>query len=93
MRKLTFMMLVVLLLAEACGPSTYKTTGKQAGYDDQSMFVEVEETWLWKVVYHKDTKVMYAVSYGSYNQGVFTLLVDAEGKPLIYKGDTYNEQY
>lgn len=93
MRKLTFMMLVVLLLAGACGSNTYKTTGKQAGYDDQSMFVEVEETWLWKVVYHKDTKVIYAVSCGSYNLGTFTLLVDADGKPLIYKGDTYNEQY
>lgn len=53
--------------------------------DDTSMFVEVETTSLWKVVYHKDTKVMYVVSYGSYNYGTFTLLVDADGKPMIYE--------
>ena len=30
---------------------------------------------------------MYAVSLGYYNCGTFTLLVDADGKPLIYKGE------
>lgn len=55
--------------------------------DDTSMFVEVETTTLWKVVYHKDTKVMYAVSDSNYNRGTFTLLVDADGKPMIYEGE------
>ena len=52
-----------------------------------SRFVTVETTSRWKVVVDKDTHVMYAVSYGHYNCGTFTLLVDAEGKPLIYKGE------
>lgn len=51
-----------------------------------SMFIEVEHTTDWRVVYHKDTRVMYAVSSSSYNYGTFTLLVDANGKPLIYNG-------
>ena len=34
----------------------------------------------------KETGVMYAVSCGVYNNGTFTLLVDADGNPLIYKG-------
>jgi len=55
--------------------------------DDTSMFVEVETTTLWKVVYHKDTKVMYAVSDSNYNRDTFTLLVDADGKPMIYEGE------
>ena len=55
--------------------------------DDTSMFVKVETTICWEIVYHKDTKVMYAVSIGSHNSGTFTLLVDADGKPMIYEGE------
>lgn len=55
--------------------------------DDTSMFVKVETTTFWDVVYHKDTKVMYVVSSGIYNDGTFTLLVDADGKPMIYEGE------
>ena len=51
-----------------------------------SRFVVVEEAYRWKVVYDKETLVMYAVSDGAYNIGTFTLLVDAEGKPLKWKG-------
>ena len=50
-----------------------------------SMFVSVERTAGWYIVYHKDTKVMYAVSSGSYNCGNFTLLVDENGDPLLYE--------
>lgn len=55
--------------------------------DDTSMFVIVETTTFWEVVYHKDTKVMYVVSTDSYNHGTFTLLVDGDGKPMIYEGE------
>lgn len=58
------------------------------GEDDTSMFVKVETTTFWDVVYHKDTKVMYVVSTGSYNHGTFTLLVDENGKPLIYDAES-----
>lgn len=57
------------------------------GEDNTSMFVRVETTTCWDVVYHKDTKVMYAVSAGGHSAGIFTLLVDADGKPLIYEGE------
>lgn len=51
---------------------------------NKSMFVELEWTSDWSVVYHKETKVMYAVSQGTYNRGVFTLLVNPDGSPMIY---------
>lgn len=41
----------------------------------------------WYIVYHKETKVMYAVSCGAYNRGVFTLLVNADGTPMIWEGE------
>lgn len=49
------------------------------------MFVLVEDSYDCRVVYHKETKVMYAISTGAHNYGTFTLLVDAEGKPMIWQ--------
>ena len=50
----------------------------------ESMFVVVETSSIWEIVYHKETRVMYAVSYSMYNCGSFTLLVDADGNPLLW---------
>lgn len=52
-----------------------------------SMFVVVESSDIWRVVYHRETKVMYAVSDGYYNKGTFTLLVNADGTPMLYEGE------
>ena len=52
---------------------------------EESMFVMVEETLVWSVVYHRESKVMYAVSGGSYNGGTFTLLVNADGSPMLWE--------
>jgi hypothetical protein len=54
---------------------------------NESMFVVVENGMNYKIVYHRDTKVMYAISRGSYNSGDFTVMVDKYGKPLLYQGD------
>lgn len=50
-----------------------------------STFVIVETGPYWLVVYHKDTKVMYAVSNYSYNYGTFTLLVNSDGTPMTWE--------
>ena len=50
------------------------------------MFIVVERQTNWDVVYHKDTKVMYAISRGGYNQGNFTVLVNADGTPMLWEG-------
>ena len=39
------------------------------------------------IVYDSQTNVEYWLSRDPYNIGSLTLLVDAEGKPLIYKAD------
>lgn len=54
-----------------------------------SQFVKVEGNNLsmFLVVYHRDTKVMYAVSNGTYNSGNFTLLVNPDGSPMLWEGD------
>ena len=49
------------------------------------MFVVLEVGGTYKIVYHQETKVMYAISSGGYNSGTFTVMLDADGKPLLYK--------
>lgn len=83
MKKL-FILLFAAMLFTSCNLSTVE---KQPRLDESSMFVIIEKTGAWNVVYHKETKVMYAVASGVYNVGTFTLLVDREGKPLLYKGN------
>ena len=52
-------------------------------HTNKSSFVRVEDGDSYWIVYHKETKVMYAVSHNT----VFTVMVDAEGKPLLYSED------
>lgn len=56
-----------------------------------NMFVTVESKWSYKVVYCRDTKVMYVISRGDYNEGNFTLLVNADGSPMLYEGSEVQE--
>lgn len=80
---------IVLLLCAlmptltACG--TYLET--VANDKKPSMFIVVESdpTNNWRVVYHKETKVMYAVSGGAYNAGNFVLLVNPDGTPMLWE--------
>ena len=52
---------------------------------EQSRFVQIDKNGWFITVYDRTTKVQYAVSDGYYNMGTITCLVDAEGKPLLYK--------
>ena len=81
--KKVFAVLVafMLFLLPACSTSIDKVND----HTETSMFVEVEVTEYWRIVCHKETKVMYAVSCGV-SFGVFTLLVNADGSPMIYNG-------
>ena len=83
MKKFVILLFASILFA-SCNLSKVE---KEPQLNEASMFVLIEESSIWKVVYHKETKVMYAVSWGSYNMGTFTLLVDKDGKPLLYKGN------
>ena len=54
--------------------------------DDGNTFILVDADYHCWVVYHKDTKVMYAVSRAPNNIGTYTLLVNADGTPMIWEG-------
>ena len=52
-----------------------------------SSFVIVEDAYGYYIVYHRDTKVMYVVSGGSYNRGTFTAMLNPDGTPMIWEGE------
>ena len=41
----------------------------------------------WRIMYDKKTKVMYVMSDGPENRGVFTELVDENGKPKLWENE------
>lgn len=84
MKKLITIVLIALmtLTMSACATRQSVETVKNG----TSRMVEVEEAGVYRIVYDKYTKVMYAVSASMYNYGTFTLLVDANGNPLLYSG-------
>lgn len=84
MKKFLLVIILCLSLFVCFACSTNEVESRQ-DKNKSSMFVIIEKTRNYYIVYHKETKVIYAVSYGSYNCGTFTLLVDSDGKPLLYK--------
>lgn len=91
MKKNLLLLLVIIAGVILTGCNVQYTQDERKSENEKSMFVVVERTMNWYVVYHKTTKVMYAVSKGSYNSGTFTMLCDKDGKPQLWRGDYNNE--
>lgn len=83
MKKLWAIILVLTICFVSLTACTATVEDEDA--NDKSMFVRVESTIGWVVVYHRESKVMYVVSGGSYNQGTFTMLVNADGSPMLWE--------
>lgn len=86
--KKIFVMLVALAIClcfMGCNLATIESAHEQKEEENISMFVEVEVAGTWRVFYHRDTKVMYVVSFGGYNAGNFTLLVNPDGTPMLWE--------
>lgn len=83
-KKLTIGFIVALIVP---GMIFAGCSGEKAEASEKSRFMKVEDHFNWYIYADRETGVMYAVSGGVHNCGDFTLLVDANGKPLIYEGD------
>ncbi len=84
MKKVILIVALIVLVTVLSGCSATVTEKR---IEKESMFVVVESASMYSVLYDRKTKVMYAVSkYGS-GSGVFTLLVNADGTPKLWKGD------
>lgn len=81
MKKLKTILIILVLtgmLFTLAGCTVYTV---ESSAETAKQFILVSDETGFDVVCHKKTKVMYAIS----NYGVVTLLVDAEGKPLLYE--------
>lgn len=91
MKKVYYYLFVILaiicLLIVANGCTSSPKIENTKTYEN-SLFtiIEYNENLHFFVVYMNDTKVMYSISDGLYNRGNFTLLVNKDGSPMVYKG-------
>lgn len=83
MKKAIIILLMSALLA-GCGTSREGEIDSRPA-EGVSRFETVERGLSWFIVADRQTGVMYAVSRGIYNTGTLTLLVDKDGKPLIWR--------
>jgi hypothetical protein len=77
-------LLIVLVMLMFCGCTKSNVEYEQTA--EKSMFVVVERGNDWDIVYHRETKVMYAISRGPYNHGTFCQLVNQDGTPMLWEG-------
>lgn len=86
--KKSFVILITLALfmfgLTGCS-GTKQVSEENVSQTEYSMFIEVENGHDYYVAYHKDTKVMYAISDGAYNRGAFITLLNADGTPMLYE--------
>lgn len=82
---------VVIFMTIALCACLFVGCGGSPSFDENvsqsSFFVIVEDGYGYRVVYHRDTKVMYTYSTASYNYGNFCLLVNPDGTPMIWEGN------
>ena len=79
--------LLLCLLLTGCSNKRMVTVENLNQSSPLSMFIEVENGLYYKVIYHRKTKVMYIMSKGPYNCGNATVMVGADGLPLLYEDD------
>lgn len=79
-------LMTVLFMLLFCGRMKTKVEAEYEQTTETSMFVVVERGPSWNVVYHRETKVMYAISRSMYNNGNFCLLVNQDGTPMLWEG-------
>lgn len=79
------MLLLALLLCSCGTPMLTEEEVSKDNSPDISMFIRVENGEGYKIVYHRDSKVMYAISDGYYNMGTFTVMLNADGTPMLWE--------
>lgn len=92
MRKLQITMLICIIMAvlfASCAGSNAEHANAVSAIDTKedynNVFEQIGYGGSYIIVYHTQTKVMYVVSDEYRNKGNFTLLVNPDGTPMIYK--------
>ena len=92
MKKFSILLLIMIIsiftLTGCGGPDGKTESGKEYNVCDKVNFIEISNNKGrndFKVFVHKETKIMYIMyCYGGF---CLSVLVDIDGKPLIWEGD------
>ena len=83
-------LILILLLATTllgCDERTIQNEAKKEQDSYNTYFIRISSEYCGDIVYDSRTGVQYWRSSGAYNGETLTVLVDADGKPLVYKGE------
>lgn len=85
MKKSKIIILVIVLIS-----SLFILSGCTSSNANNSRFIEIYDggNYSVKILYDRTTKVQYVSYINGHGGTALTVLVDAEGKPLLYKGET-----
>lgn len=78
--------LLSVLLCGLCGCGRQEVKIQDKAQSSPSYMVTLSHEYLGDIICDTRTGVEYWRSCASYNCGVLTVLVDKDGKPLIYEG-------
>lgn len=88
-RILLIVSVILIVLLASCAVNEVEPVNTVFAADTRedynNMFEQIGYGGSYIIVYHKQTKVMYAISDGKFNKGNFTLLVNSDGTPMMYK--------
>jgi len=88
MKKITFLVLMIILLLMLCGCDTMSKIGDKSYENkaERTRFIKIE-TYdnCGSILVDSETNIEYWMSEGIYNRGTLTLLVDESGKPKVRK--------
>ena len=73
-KKILICLLTAVLALSGCSSSAGDTPS-------QFIVIEAKAIYDYRIVYHRETKVMYVISYSGY----CTLLVNPDGMPQLYE--------
>lgn len=83
--KLSIAIALLTMVLFGCGERTIQNEAKKAQDSYNTYFIRISSEYSGDVIYDSRTGVQYWRSSGGYNAGTLTMLVDVDGKPLIYK--------
>lgn len=82
-KKIMLLIITLCFILTGCGERTVEKESSNSS----KYFVKISSEFNGDVIYDSRTKVQYWRSCGCYNCGSLTMLVDADGKPLLYEED------
>ena len=85
--KTLILILLLTTVLFGCGERTIQNEAKKEQDSHNTYFIRISSEYGGDIVYDSRTGVQYWRSSGAYNYGSLTVLLDTDGKPLIYKGE------